>query len=459
MAEIPGQAPAPLPTAEEVAAHNAAIRAKLEGQDAAGNPRPDTAEQATAGDALDAIAKQVEAKAGKEVDVEPAAPKKPPVEPKTETDPAAKAAAEEAAKKAAADKEARDAEIKRADETIFKDAPRLPQGASVKSSEAFETIKLRASQEISKLSSELETTKKSLAEKEAAAGKLPADVEQQLKEAEELKKWRAKMDVDFDPKFKEFDKSAEQKREFIYAQLKKCPAITDATLEKIKKLGGPDKVQMKPLFDALNDTITQRLIESKLADIEMDKYNKEQAVAQTKTNIDEYINARQQELSKVATEDVAGVKKELDVMWEKFDWSKPQTAKAGATDAEKTAVDTHNKFTAQIRKELDEAAAVNTPQMKATLLASAAQLFNLQGVHKTLKESFEKLEAEAKELREFKGKFRNATRSRLPESQAPSAGAASLQKPVNQFNTGAADGLDAIAKQVMAERAAKAGQA
>ena len=77
MADVINQQAAPLPTAEEVAAHNAAIKAKLEGQDAAGNPRPDAAEQASAGDALDAIAKQVEAKANKEVDVEAATPPKP----------------------------------------------------------------------------------------------------------------------------------------------------------------------------------------------------------------------------------------------------------------------------------------------------------------------------------------------------------------------------------------------
>lgn len=455
MAEVPNQSPAPLPTAEEVAAHNAAIKAKLEGQDAAGNPRPDPTEQASAGDALDAIMKQAEAKAGKEVDIEPAAPPKPPVEPKGEPT----AAEKEAAAKLAADRAARDAEIKRADETVFKDAPKLPAGASVKSSEAFETIKLRASQEISKLTSEMEALKKSLADKEAAAGKLPADVETQLKEAEELRKWRAKMDVDFDPKFKEFDKDAEQKREFIYAQLKKCPAITDATLEKIKKLGGPDKVQMKPLFDALNDTVSQRLIESTLAEIEMAKYKKEQAVAETKTNIDQYINSRQQELSKVATADVEGTKKELDALWNNLEWTKPKTAKPEATPEEKTAVENHNKVTAQIRQELEAALPDNSPKMRATLLASVAQLFNFQNEHKALKDRFEKLEAEAKELREFKGKFKNATRSRLPESQAPSAGAASLQKPTNLFNTGAADGLDAIAKQVMAERAAKAGQA
>ena len=454
MAEIAGQTPAPLPTAEEVAAHNAAVKAKVADQDAAGNPTPDPLEQKAAGDALDALLKKAEEKAGKEVDVEPAPPKPGAVEPKVTDDPAAKAAAEEAAKKEEAAKAERLTALRQADETIFKDAPKLPQGASVKSSEAFESIKLRASQEISKLSSELETLKKSLAEKEAAAGKVPPDVEQKLKEAEELKKWRAKLDVEFDPQFKTYDEEASQSRNFIYDQLKKG-GISDATIETIKKYGGPDKVLMKPILESLKDTSAQRLVEAELATIEKAKYKKEQMILSTKTNIDDYIKSKEEKDAKASTLAVEDTRKELDNLWKDLDWAKPQTPKQGATPEEKAAVETHNKFTAQIRKELDEAMTVNTPQMKATLLVSVAQLFNLQGAHKALKESFDKLETEAKELREFKSKFKNATRSRLPESQAPSSGLAPLQKPVNQFTTSAADGIDALAKQVMAERAAK----
>jgi hypothetical protein len=460
MAEIAGQPPAPLPTAEEVAKHNAEVTAKVAGQDAAGNPRPDPLEQAAAGDALDALAKQVEAKANKEVDVEPEPPKaadKPTVEPKTTDDPAAKAAAEEAAKKEAADKEAREAELKKADD-IFKDAPTLPQGASVKSHEAFSSIKVKAAQEISKLSSELENLKKSLADKEAAAGKPSPEQEQILKENEELKKWRAKLDVEFDPKFREHDQEVEQGREFIYSQLKKA-GISDNTIDTIKKYGGPDKILMKPVMDALPDEQSKQLVTATLADIEKSKYKKEQVIAQTKANIDEYIKSKNVESSKAATVELEGVKKELDGLWGNLDWTKPKQIPQGATDADKAAIETHNKFTDQIRKELETAMADNSPKMKATLLVSAAQLFNLQSVHKALKDSFSAMEKEVKELREFKAKLKNATRSRLQESQAPSSGAASMQKPVNQFNTGAADGLDAIAKQVMQERAAKAGHA
>jgi hypothetical protein len=452
MPEIAGQAPAPLPTAEEVAAHNAAIKAKVASQDAAGDPKPDPIEQKSAGDALDALAQQLEKK--KPDEQEPPASASAPA-PAPEAD---DAAAKAAAAKAEEEKAAREAELKKADD-FFKDAPSLPQGASVKSHEAFSSIKVKAAQEISKLSEELEKARKELETHKQSAGKATPEQEQLAKENEELKKWRAKLDVEFDPKFKEYDTEAEQSREFIYAQLRKSSAITPATIEKIKQLGGPDKIQMKPVLDALNDTTTQRLVEAKLADIEMAKYKKEQAVTQSKTNIEQYMTARQEELTKASTAAFEETRKELDGLWKELPWTKPLAPKQGATEAEKTQIDNHNKFVESMRKELDTAAQDNSPRMKATMLTAVAQLFNLQENHKNLKEAHAKLEKEVTELRTFKDKIKGATRSRLPESQAPASGAASVQKPVNQFNTPATEGLDALARQVMAERAAKAGRA
>lgn len=461
MAEAANNPPAPLPTAEEVAAHNQAIKDKLVGQNQ--DPRPDPVAQQHTGDALDSLLKAAEEKkkaAGDEPPEQPVVDKKeekpgaPAAEPKA-ADPADKAAAEAAAAKAAEEKAARDAELKKADD-VFKDAPGLPSGASPKSHEAFSSIKIKAAQEISRLTSELEKASKALAEQRETSGKPSAETEQLKKEAEELRKWRAKLDIEFDPKFKEFDTAAAQAREFVYSQLRKGN-ISDATIEKIKQLGGPDKVRMAPILEALGDPTAQRLIESKLADVEMAKYNKEQAIASTKTNIDQYMASRQEELSKVATQHIAETTKELDNMWGALDWTKPVSAKQGATAEEKQQVENHNKFVTGMRQELDAAVKEmdSNPKIRATLLTGVAQLFNLQNLHQTLKAKFEVLEKEAADLRSFKDKVKGASRSRFPESQAPASGSPSVQKPTNIFNTNASDAVDALAKQVMAERAAK----
>lgn len=453
MPEIPGQAPAPLPTAEEVAVQNAETIARVKAQE--GTPQPNPLEQKAAGDALDSLLKEAEAK--EKAEGTPPVEPKPEVTPKPEDADAATKAAAEAAKTADAEKAARDEELKKADD-IFKDAQGLPQGASVKSHEAFSSIKIKAAQEISKLNSELETLRKETATLRESGTRPTPEIEQLKKEHEELKQWRAKMDVDFDPKFKEFDKETNDVREFIYAQLRKSSAITDKTIAEIKKFGGPDKIVMGPIFEAIKDPVTQRLVESKLADIELAKYKKEQAISQTKENVAQYMQAREQELAKTATATHEDTKKELDAMWNALDWTKPQTPKQGATEAEKKALENHNTFVTGMRKEIDAAMADNSPKMKATLLTAVAQLFNLQGVHDQLKTAHAALEKEATELRVYKTKIKDATRGRQQESQAAAA-AASVAKPKDLFNTHAADGLDAIAKQVMAERAAKGGRA
>lgn len=451
MAIAPNQPAATLPTADDVADHNASVIAKVASQDAAGNPTPDLAGQKDTNDVLDKLAKEAEEKA--------AGKGQPPVAPKPGVDDeAAKKAAAEAAQKAEADKKAaeeREALAKKADEGIFKGEPGLPPNASPKSHEAFSAIKVKAAQEISKLTSEIEAMKKELAEHKEKSSKPSVEQEAIRKENQELKEWRAKLDVDFDPRFKQFDTDMATAREFIQEKLRSTGAFTEETLQSIQKLGGLDKVKSKPVLDLIKDEYTRRLVEGELGNIEKIKYNRAQAVTKAKENIQQWVAGRQEELGKADEVRTAEVKKELNEALGQLEWTKPLTHKQGATAEELAAVDTHNKFLTELRKELETAAADNSPKMKATLLTATAQLLNLKQVYFTLKDAHDALEKEAVELRAFKEKYKQGTRSRLPESQAPAAGTI-VQKPKDIFNTSAADGIDAAAKQVMAERAARA---
>lgn len=199
------------------AQHNAEIAAKQAAQDISGKPTV-TGEFGEATDALDKLAAKVAEKPKPGAQVEPKADA-----PKVD---ASKADAPKAdAPKADAPKvdsppPGPDPEALKKAETFFKDSPKLPPGASPKSSEAFSSIKLKAAQEISAREAEIEKLKKQIED----AKKPSTEALEKEKELEELRSWRAKVDVDFDPKFKDFDKSIEQQREFIYAQLSKSPA-------------------------------------------------------------------------------------------------------------------------------------------------------------------------------------------------------------------------------------------
>jgi hypothetical protein len=440
------------------ATHNAEVAAKVAAQDMAGQStaKIDPLQHKQTEDTLDALMKKAEERSGTPPKADDQQPPVPPAD-----DAAKKAAEAEAAKKAATDAEAtKKAEAERAEglkkaDDIFKDQPGLPPNASPKSAEAFASIKLKATQEISALQADLEKAKNELAEFQKKSSIQTPEQQAQSKELKDLREWRAKLDVDFDPKFKEFDKGIDEAREFIYAQLRKSPVINEATIKKIQELGGPDMVIWTEIFKSVNDSTMQRLIESKLADIEMAKYKKDHAIKDTKANLGQYLNERQSQLSKEATVHTDSTRTELGSLFGALEWTKPQTAASNATKEEKEAAETHNKFVEQTKAQLEEAINDNSPKMRAIMLTGMAQLFNLQRVHDALKAKYDALEKEATSLREYKDSVKKAARSRTPESQAPTGGAAQVTPKANQFTTPATDALDSLARQVTEERRAK----
>lgn len=426
------------------AEHNAKVAAQVRDQDISGQPTA-TGEFGEATEALDKLAAKVAAK--------PAAPPTPAkVEPpaeKPETPP------EKPVEKPAAETPpGPDPEVlKRADE-FFKDSPKLPPNASPKSAEAFSSIKLRAAQEISAREQEIQKLKQDL---ESAKRPSPEILEKD-KELEELRTWRAKVDVDFDPKFKEFDKSIEQQREFIYAQLSKNPAVTPDIIAQIKKFGGPDQIILTKLFESIKDPTLQRLVESKVADIEMAKYNKEQAIKAAKENLGQYIKERQEAQTKTTVANAQKVTQLLSDYLDKLDWYADKAVDEKADEATKKEIQEHNALVKQVREGVAASIADDSPEMKAILIAGMAQFFNLKSRVPVLET---KLAAAEKSLAEVTAKWeavKNASRSRLNESAAPSGGIPQ-PKPGTDVNTRAEDALDNLARQVMEKRAqASAGQ-
>lgn len=337
-------------------------------------------------------------------------------------------------------------------EAIFKDTPQLPAGASPKASESFAAIKAQAVKEISQREAELEklrTDKAALEEK--LKNPIPPEIE---KELEDHRTWRAKLDVDADPKFKEFDKTISASHEFIYAQLQKSPVVTPEIIAQIKSHGGPEFVQMGKLFEAIKDSTMQRLIESKLADIEMAKFNKDQAIKTTKDNIQKYIGDKAAAFTTAATQHTTVTKQKVEQLLGQLPWNKEKTVASTADAATKKAAEDYNEFLKTTRQQLADALHDDTPEMRAILLTGTAQLFHLQREHASTEAQ---LAAVIKELAETKAqweKVKAASTTRLRESAA-NPGATIPPKPASeQVNVRPGDALDALAQQVMATRAA-----
>ena len=434
-----------MPTPEKVDEHNKEVASKLASQDimGIGTAVPDNLEVSKGLDALMAEAE----KKSKEPDEAPVVEPKPDASPKAGT-PAEPTPEQKAAAEAA--KAAADAASKRADE-LFGTSPQLPPNASPKSSEAFSAIKLKAAQEISAREQELEKIRKENADlQEKLKNPIPEPTQ---KELEELRTWRAKLDVEADPKFREFDKSADNAREFIYSLIKKNPAGSDALIAEIKKYGGPEMVKLEKFFAVANDPTLQRLIEAKVSDIEVAKWNKQQAIESAKKNISEYLSGREKELSTQLTQDVTAVESELKKHVEKLPWYKELPVDPKADENTRKGIQAHNEFVKSLGTQLEDAKKDNSPEMKAILLTGMAQLFYLQNVHAATKTENAALKKTVEELTAKMEKIKKNSLSHIRESGAPpSTNTNVTPKNKDQFNPHAGSALDAIRDQVVQER-------
>jgi hypothetical protein len=436
------------PTAEQIAENNAKVKLQLEAQNRE-TATPDSKGLQDSNSALDDLAKEI---VEKKQDPAPKEKKEDEAPPAPAPDP--KEA--EAAARAAAEKEA----LEKKSQDLFKDSPSLPAGASPKSSEAFASVKLRAAQEIAARDKELEEIRTKVKEMEA---KLQSGPDPELiKELEDHRNWRAKLDVEADPSFKKFDQEVARNSEFIYAQLAKSAVISKETIDLIKKHGGPDRVKWDKIFTLLNDPTTQRIIESKIADIEVAKFSKEEAIKAAKENIGQYQAERQKAIEQSFSTHNEVTAKELKSLTDKLPWFAEKTADAKADEAAKKDVEAHNAFLKETKAHLETALKDDSAQMRAIMLTGMAQLLYTQRVRETEKAtSTARISTLEKELAAANAKiekFNNASggATRIKESAAPQGGGRVEQKSKDGLDlTPATQALDDLARKVMDERARK----
>ncbi len=145
-------------------------------------------------------------------------------------------------------------------------------------------------------------------------------------ELKELRNWRAKVDVQFDPAFKQFDQQVAEASEFIYSQLRKSPTINDEHIRLIKEYGGPHKINLQKLFETIKDPSLQRLIEAQVSELHKIEYQKERKITEAKDNIEKYTQEREDHIKKQATVHTMETQNRLDPLLKSLDWYAPKTA-------------------------------------------------------------------------------------------------------------------------------------
>jgi hypothetical protein len=440
------------PPQADAAAHNAEIAARQAAQDAAGHStagKPGEFEEASS--ALDKLAAAVPEKKPDPI-IEPA---------KSPDQSSAKSADELAAEKQAADeaaakKAADDAAAAAKNETTTPDPLKEvqePEGASQKARDNWKALRDKAAAEIAARDTKLAEAQKKLAEFEERTKNPTPEQLQKEKELEELRLFRAKLDVEFDPAFKKFDTQVAQNEAFIYAQLMKSPAVGADVIEQIKKYGGPDKCNLSKLFESIADPTLQRIVESKIAENAQIRYQKDQALSVTKQNMESYLKEKEKSYIDAATQHTTVTQGELTKYLGALEWAKPK--EVTGDDAAKAAATEHNKWLEKVQAEVNQGLQDDSPQMRAVLLTSYANMCRLQRDNASMTTELAALKKEHADLSAKWTAVKKAGTSRLRESGAPPGGALPQAKPANQFTTPATESLDNLMKTVMEERAAK----
>lgn len=389
-----------------IAAANAEVLKKQAAQDISGQTTAPGLNIPT-GSALDKLrdAAIANKKAGvDELEGDPAAEKSAAVlevTPKT-ADPAPPEPTE--AEKLAKSKAEADAEIERhkvstaedlkkqADE-LFKEVPSLPPNASDNAKTSWAALKQKAAEQIRDLTKQVEDLSKAKVDLESKVKQpIPENVS---KELEDLRQFRARLDIETDPKWKQFDEKVAQDNEFIYAQLKKA-SIPGTTIEEIKKFGGPVQVNMEKILAAVADPITKQVIASKLADIEVAGYQKDQAIQKAKQDTKKYLEDREKDWAESATAHNTATHKAIENIVSKVPWLNPVAVDLKADSAKQKEAEAHNEYATAMRKELELASGDDSAEMRATLLVGMVNLFRLQTAYDLLQKSSTGLEAKSK---------------------------------------------------------------
>lgn len=352
------------------------------------------------------------------------------------------------------EEEERQVALKNQADAIFKDSPTLAPNASPKSGEAFAAVKIKAAQEIGQRDQTIAEQKRQIEElTKAAAQPLTDEVK---KELTELREFRARLDIEVNPKFKEFDAKANETREFVYAQLKKSPVVSDAVIADIKKLGGPEMVNLDKLFDSINDPTLKRLVESSIAEIEKTKYAKDQAIAAAKADVRKFQQEQEEAWKNVATAHNQHTRQYLAEITAKIPWLNDATPDPKAKDAaaEAKRVEAHNTVAKKFREELESALNDDSPQMRATMAVGMAQLFRYQTLHEALNTEHKKVVQQLADANATIERLKSAGASRLRTSGAPAGGQLPAPKPTGlNLDERAGDALDRMRQEAAAARA------
>lgn len=333
------------------------------------------------------------------------------------------------------------------------DAIEPPSNLKPKSVEAFNHIKEVAKARVAEVAGQLTAMtnqvtelKTKLAEAEKDKGKLPPDVEQELTES---RRFRVAQDVLNDPEFKKFDAQLNENSDIIYKKLLKDGGLTQDHIDKIKELGGPDKVDWEPILAKLPVPV-RRFIDSILVDNERVRSNRDAALTHAKDNASTYAQEREARDVKIVTQSAEAYTKNLP-------WLQKKDIPADATAEQRTAIETANKEAESARGVLNTYLGNRSPERFAELAVGTLIAYQLKAQVGSLSSKLENLTTEStaavkkltKERDDAVAELTAIKRAQIPRHRGDPIVAPRATKPPT-VNVSGSDALDALAADAKA---------
>lgn len=322
------------------------------------------------------------------------------------------------------------------------DAIELPPHSKPKASESFEKVKTLARERITATTKERDELREKLSKaEEAAKGGVSSE---ERKELEELRSFRQKMDVEADPSFKQWDSKIAENLASVTAKLK-AHGFTEDHFKQIEKHGGIAAIDWDGLGDKLPSNL-KKYIENKVFENEDLAEKKKVSIEAAKKNAGEFLATRQKEADAGSEKFTKEATSEFEILVPKMEWLVEKTAAKDAKPEEKASIEAHNKLVKEVRADVAEAIADDSPKMRAILAVGWAQLKKLRVEHEGLRVvTTAKIAALEKDLAEKTAhleRIKKSSTTRLRDSSAPDGKEKSA--PKSDLTEHGSDALDRL---------------
>jgi len=342
---------------------------------------------------------------------------------------------------------------------------KLPPHSRPASAEAFATVKEMGRQEVERISKraraladEVAAVKKSAEEAAAKAAQVPPEI---LKEVEELRNFRAALDVDNAPPVKVVTEKIAANEGRVFSLLRENGMSEDGIKQIKEELGGVAKVDWSSVLAKLDATAADDL-KALVSEARILGRDHTEVAKKARANASEFVKLREQDEVKrqqaVAQSRVVAA----DALLAKIDHAR-EIDVAKVSEAERPVVAVRNVAAKKLRERVAAALSDTSPDMHATLAVGSALAFVYAEQNDGLNKRLSTIAAEHKAALDAMQKERDVAVAQLERIRKASRGSrvddpnrvSRKLAPAGgeyKFGVRASTALDQLAAEVAAER-------